>query len=88
MVVVAAEGQIPKMELARNFYKWDVLLSLPRVPNDVPSAFDILAEREQNLLPVSGFVRTRAWALSPSGCWQSAVRGAVWVLVEWEHIWW
>jgi hypothetical protein len=26
------------------------------VPNDLPSAFDIPAEREQNPLPVSGFV--------------------------------
>jgi len=26
--------------------------------------------------------------VSPSGCWQSATRGAVWVLVEWGQIWW
>jgi hypothetical protein len=56
-MVAVAEGQIPKIEPARFFFcKRHVLLSLPRVPNNLPSAFDIPAEREQNPLLISGLV--------------------------------
>ena len=55
-MVTVAEGQIPKVEPARIFCKCLVLLPLPRVRNNLASAFDIPAEREQNLLLVSGLV--------------------------------
>lgn len=55
-MVAVAEGQIATMELAGILCQWHVLLSLPRVPNDLSSAFFIPAEREQNPLPVSGIV--------------------------------